>query len=126
MTLDHVALWTPNIERSRQFYSDYFGAVATDWYRDPDQQVPAYFLSFASGARLKVMQPAKLLAAGRDPVVGYAHLAFASGSVAAVQALTERLRRAGYPIIREPGPTAEGRCQSVIADPDGNPIEISS
>jgi len=125
-TLDHVALWTPNVERARQFYGEYFGAVATGWYRDPDRQVSAYFLSFASGARLQLMQPAKLLAAGRGPVVGYAHLAFASGSAATVQALTERLRRAGYPIIREPGPTAEGRYQSVIADPDGNPIEITS
>jgi lactoylglutathione lyase len=126
MTIEHVALWTPNLERSRQFYGEYFGAVATGWYRDPDQQFCAYFLSFASGARLELMQPVKLLAAGSSPVVGYAHLAFASASVATVQALTERLRRAGYLIIHEPGPTAEGTYKSVIADPDGNLIEITS
>ncbi|TVT43558.1 hypothetical protein FNT36_05590 [Hymenobacter setariae] len=128
MTLEHVALWTPNIERARQFYGDYFGAVATGWYRDPDQQFSAYFLSFASGAQLELIQPTKLLAASRGPipVVGYAHLAFASDSVATVQALTEQLRRAGYPIISKPGPTAEGSYQSVIADPDGNYIKITS
>jgi lactoylglutathione lyase len=126
VTLEHVALWTPNVERARQFYGDYFGAVATGWYRDPDRQLSAYFLSFASGARLKLIQPAKLLAAGRGPVIRCAHLAFASGSVATVQALTERLRRAGYLIISEPGLTARGRYQSVIADPDGNSIEITS
>jgi lactoylglutathione lyase len=126
MTLEHIALWTPNLERSRQFYGAYFGAVATGWYRDPGRQVYAYFLSFASGARLELLQPAKLLAAGQGPVVGYAHLAFASGSASTVQALTERLRRAGYPIIREPGPSAGGSYQSIIADPDGNPIEIIS
>jgi lactoylglutathione lyase len=126
MTLEHVALRTPNLERSRQFYSVYFGAVATGWYRDPGRQFAAYFLSFASGARLKLIQPAKLLAAGRGPAVGYAHLAFASSNAATMQVLTERLRWAGYPIIREPGITAEGRYQSVIADPDGNPIKITS
>jgi lactoylglutathione lyase len=94
--------------------------------RPPGRQFAAYFLSFASGARLKLIQPAKLLAVGRDPAVGYAHLAFASSNAATMQALTERLRWAGYPIIREPGITAEGRYQSVIADPDGNPIEITS
>lgn len=126
MTLEHVALWTPNIERARQFYGEYFGAVATEWYRDPDRQFSAYLLTFASGARLELMQPAKLLAAGRGPVVGYAHLAFASGSVATVQALTERLRQAGYSIISEPSLTAKGHYQSVIADPDGNFIKITS
>jgi lactoylglutathione lyase len=126
MTLEHVALWTPNLERARQFYGDYFGAVATDWYRDPGRQISAYFLSFASGARLELLQPAKLLAAGRGPVVGCAHLAFMSGSAVNVQALTERLRQAGHPIISEPGPTTQGRYQSVIADPDGNLIEITS
>jgi lactoylglutathione lyase len=126
MTLEHVALWTPNVERARQFYGDYFGAVATGWYRDPARQFSTYFLSFASGARLALIQPAKLRAADRGPVVGCAHLAFASGSVATVQTLTERLRRAGYPIISEPGLTAEGSYQSVIADPDGNAINITS
>jgi lactoylglutathione lyase len=43
-----------------------------------------------------------------------------------VQALTERLRQAGYAIISEPGTTTQGRYQSVIADPDGNLIEINS
>jgi lactoylglutathione lyase len=126
MTLEHVALWTPNLERARQFYGDYFGAVATDWYRDPGRQVSAYLLSFASGAQLELLQPAKLLAAGQGPVVGCAHLAFTSGSAATVQALTERLRQAGYSIISEPGPTTQGRYQSIIADPDGNLIEITS
>jgi catechol 2,3-dioxygenase-like lactoylglutathione lyase family enzyme len=76
MTLEHVALWTPNVERARQFYGDYFGAVATGWYRDSARQVSAYLLSFANGARLELLQPAKLLAAGRGPVVGYRPLSF--------------------------------------------------
>ena len=59
------------------------------------------------------------------PVQGYAHLAFATGSAAAVEALTERLRLAGYPVLGEPRTTGDGYYESVVADPDGNPIEIT-
>jgi lactoylglutathione lyase len=125
MTIEHVALWTSDLERSRQFYSEYFGAMASAWYRNPNRQFSSYFLSFASGARLELMQQPKLLAAGPGPALGYAHLAFASGSAAAVQALTERLRGAGYPVISEPRLTGDGYYESVIADPDGNLVEIT-
>ena len=125
MTIEHVALWTPDLERSRQFYSKYFGASASARYRNPVRQFSSYFLSFASGARLELMQQPQVLAAGPGPALGYAHLAFASGSVAAVQALTERLRGAGCPIVSEPRTTGDGYYESVIADPDGNLVEIT-
>jgi lactoylglutathione lyase len=125
MTIEHVALWTPDLERSRQFYSEYFGAVASARYHNPARQFSSYFLSFASGARLELMQQPMLQAAGSGPALGYAHLAFASGSTDAVQALTERLRSAGYPIISEPRTTGDGYYESVIADPDGNLVEIT-
>jgi lactoylglutathione lyase len=125
MTIEHVALWTLDLERSRQFYSAYFGALASGWYRNPARQFSSYFLSFASGARLELMQQPKLLAASPGPAYGYAHLAFASGSVAAVQALTERLRGAGYAVVSEPRTTGDGYYKSVIADPDGNLVEIT-
>ena len=123
MTIEHVALWTPNLERSRQFYSEYFGASASALYRNPGRQFSSYFLSFASGARLELMHQPQLLAAGPGPAQGYVHLAFASGSAAAVQALTERLRGAGYPIVSEPRTTGDGYYESLVADPDGNLVE---
>ena len=66
------------------------------------------------------------LRAAPDPATpgqSYAHLAFATGSAAAVEALTERLRRAGYPVRGEPRTTGDGYYESVVAD--GNPIEIT-
>ncbi|MFD1875584.1 VOC family protein [Hymenobacter bucti] len=125
MTIEHVALWTPDLERSRQFYSEYFSALASACYRNPSRQFSSYFLSFAGGARLELMQQPQLLAAGTGPAQGYAHLAFASGSVAAVQALTERLRGDGYPIVSEPRITGDGYYESIVADPDGNLVEIT-
>jgi catechol 2,3-dioxygenase-like lactoylglutathione lyase family enzyme len=64
MTIEHVALWTPDLERSRHFYSEYFGAVASAQYHNPGKQFSSYFLSFASGDRLELMQQPRLLAAG--------------------------------------------------------------
>jgi len=32
MRIDHIALWTTDIERCKQFYVDYFGATAGAGY----------------------------------------------------------------------------------------------
>lgn len=127
MRIEHVALWTTDLERARQFYVTYFGAVASAQYHNPVKQFTSYFLRFASGARLELMHRPALrpAAAGAAPLVGYAHLAFATGSPTAVDALTERLRAEGYPVLGAPRTTSDGYYESVVADPDGNPVEIT-
>ncbi|WP_046246662.1 VOC family protein [Hymenobacter terrenus] len=124
MYLTHIALWTPDLERSCAFYTTFFGAVAGPRYHNPIREFTSYFLSFASGARLELMhQPALPVAAGSH--LGYAHLAFATGSPAQVNHLTERLRAAGYSVIGEPRTTGDGYYESVVADPDGNLLELT-
>ena len=127
MTIEHVALWTTDLERARQFYEQYFAATASARYHNPAKDFTSYFLHFASGARLELMHRPALLSVADPtaPAGGYAHLAFATGSRAAVDALTERLRAAGYPILGEPRTTGDGYYESVVADPDGNPLEIT-
>lgn len=56
---------------------------------------------------------------------GIAHLAVSVGSKEAVDQLTERLRAAHYTIENEPRTTGEGYYESVVADPEGNYIEIT-
>jgi lactoylglutathione lyase len=128
MTIEHVALWTADLERARHFYEAYFGATAGARYHNPAKDFTSYFLRFASGARLELMhRPGLLVPAARTiPAVGYAHLAFATGSRAAVDSLTERLRAAGHPVLGEPRTTGDGYYESVVADPDGTCIEITS
>jgi lactoylglutathione lyase len=128
MTIEHVALWTADLERARHFYEAYFGATAGARYHNPAKAFTSYFLRFASGARLELMHQPDLLAAPARtvPAVGYAHLAFAAGSRAAVDSLTERLRAAGYRVLGEPRTTGDGYYESVVADLDGTPIEITS
>ena len=65
---------------------------------------------------------------GRDlerPCTGYAHLAFSVGSREAVEQLTDRLRRAGYPVLSGPRTTGDGYYESCVAGVEGIPVEIT-
>jgi len=56
MRIEHVAIWTHDLERSRYFYETYFGGTANAKYVNPRKQFESYFLTFADGARLELMQ----------------------------------------------------------------------
>ncbi|NQU22440.1 MAG: VOC family protein [Candidatus Nealsonbacteria bacterium] len=60
-----------------------------------------------------------------SPRPGYAHLALSVGSEHDVDALTERLRAAGVPVVGGPRRTGDGCYESTVLDPDGNHIEIT-
>jgi lactoylglutathione lyase len=125
MRIEHVAVWTDDIERLRAFYARYFQATAGAVYDNPVKQFRSYFLSFASGARLEIMQRPALAAAAAHPARGYAHLAISLGSEAGVDALAARLREDGYPLVDGPRRTGDGYYEAVVLDPDGNRIEIT-
>jgi lactoylglutathione lyase len=124
--IEHVALWTSDLEQLREFYVRWFGASANDGYENPGKQFRSYFLRFGSGARIEVMHAHALGEAGAQPALGYAHLALSLGSDAAVDALTARLREAGVPVLDGPRRTGDGYYESVILDPDGNRIELTA
>ena len=44
---------------------------------------------------------------------------------AQVRDLTERLRQDGYAVLGEPRTTGDGYYESVVADPEGNRVEIT-
>ena len=56
---------------------------------------------------------------------GYIHLAFSLGSREAVDALTERLRQNGYPVLSGPRVTGDGYYESCVLDPEENQIELT-
>jgi lactoylglutathione lyase len=124
--IEHIALWTRDLERLRHFYELYFNARAGARYRSARRPFESYFLSFPSGSRLEIMKLPDLADAHRGPdAVGLAHLAIATGSRENVLALTERLRTDGYTIAGEPRTTGDGYFESAVLDPDGNPIELT-
>jgi lactoylglutathione lyase len=126
MRIEHVALWTRDLEGLRTFYERYFGATAGARYHNPKKQFQSCFLSFHGGARLELMHSPQIVEAGRaESHCGYAHVAVALGSQEAVDVLTARLRADGYPVLDGPRRTGDGYYESVVLDPDGNRIELT-
>ena len=135
----HVALWTRDVERLellREFYERHFGARAGAPYRSARRPgFVSYFLTFASGAQLELMTLPGDVAAGAplhgtsaadEPRSGYAHIALSLGSAEAVDALTARLAAAGVPVLSAARWTGDGFYESVVADPDGNVVELTA
>ena len=128
MHIEHVAIWTHDLERLRQFYETYFGGTANTKYVNPRKQFESYFLTFADGSRLELMQRPDVPLSKNDveqQFTGYIHLAVSTGSREAVDALTDRLRADGYRILDGPRTTGDGYYESTTLDPDGNRIEIT-
>ena len=128
MYIEHVALWTRDLQGLKTFYVTYFGARAGDRYVNPGKGFESYFLTFASGARLELMRMPGIPDSLNDPerqFIGYIHLAFSVGSLAAVDDLTARLGRDGYRVVDGPRHTGDGYYESCVLDPDGNRVEIT-
>ncbi len=126
--IDHIAVWTDDIPRLAAFYATHFGAVAGPSYANPAKGFESCFIRLADGARIELMRTTTLAPQPAPPGsqrMGWTHLAIAVGSEEAVDALTERLRRSGYPVIDGPRRTGDGYYESVILDPDGNRVEIT-
>jgi lactoylglutathione lyase len=128
MRIEHIAIWTSDLERCRQFYVRYFGAVAGEPYRNAQKGFASCFLNFVDGARIELMKTTTL-----SPVViesgaqrmGLTHFAIALGSEQQVDELTARLKSDGYPVIDGPRRTGDGYYESVVLDPEGNRLELT-
>jgi lactoylglutathione lyase len=126
MKIEHVALWTSDLDRSLQFYISFFGAEPGAKYVNSAKPFESYFLRFHDGARLELMWKPKLRERTMDSESrGWVHVAFEVGSVGAVDAISNRLRSAGY-LREEPRWTGDGYYEAVALDPDGNRIEIAA
>lgn len=126
MKLEHVGIWTRDLEVARQFYTSHFGCAATPRYDNSRTGFSSYFLSFPDGARIELMQqPEEAERRAGDPARRAGHLALSVGSESAVIELTARLGQAGVPVVSQPRRTGDGYFESVITDPDGNRIELT-
>ncbi len=133
MKIEHLALWTVDLERMRDFYIRHFHAEAGPRYRNEKTGFESYFLGFEEGARLEIMQRPDIGRRAESPAAntarpaqtaGYAHLALCVGDTQAVDELTARLQASGVTVLSAPRWTGDGYYESVIADPDGNHIEL--
>ncbi|MGL5278318.1 MAG: VOC family protein [Cetobacterium sp.] len=125
MKIDHIAIYTNDLERLKDFYEKYFSAVSNSKYHNPKTGLETYFLSFENGARLEIMtRPNLNTNEAISPFCGFIHLAFSLGSKGTVDSLTNRLVEDGYTLLSGPRTTGDGYYESCILDPDGNQIEL--
>jgi catechol 2,3-dioxygenase-like lactoylglutathione lyase family enzyme len=121
--LDHIAMLTPDVERSKQFYCDWAGMCVIHDRRDPDTDHQVAWVRLAddpNGLVIVMIQSDEPLHKGRMD-----HFGFHVTSRADVDAIAERARIENI-LVDEPqyaGPIVGYFC--TINDPDGNLLEFS-
>ncbi|MFT4145728.1 MAG: VOC family protein [Mobilitalea sp.] len=125
MRINHLALYTNDLERMRSFYMKYFNAASNEGYHNKTTGLRTYFLSFEDSTRLELMTRPQLEEISPVPFqTGYIHIAFSAGSKDNVDSLTAQLEKDGYIVASKPRTTGDGYYESCVLDPDGNQIEI--
>jgi len=130
MTLEHVAIWTNNLEALREYYIKYFDGRANDKYRNAKTNFESYFLTFESGARLELMSRPHIPSNANDTVneqhLGIIHLAFGVSSSEDVDRKAQQLQRDGFKILSGPRKTGDGYYEFETLDPDNNRVEVTT
>lgn len=127
MKIEHVALWTSDLEGMRNFYMHYFDASSNEVYYNHTREFRSYFLRFEGECRLELMEMPGIPKSKNDPLkqfTGIIHFALKLGSRGEVDRITAQLREDGFKIVSEPRTTGEGYYESVFLDPDGNRVEL--
>ncbi len=128
MTIDHVAIWTYNLEGMRNFYMHYFDAASGPAYYNHSKEFRSYFLNFSGTCKLELMEMPNVPLNKNNPLkqfTGIVHFAVNAGSREKVDQLANRLREDGFKVIGEPRITGNNNYESIVLDPDGNRIEIT-
>lgn len=128
MKIEHIALWTSDLERMKDFYMKYFKMTCGEKYVNSQKKFSSYFLSCnGGGARIELMHRPDILEhqSGKGISNGLTHFAFSVGSRELVNLITEKLRADKFTIHGEPRVTGDGYYESVVLDPEGNLVEIT-
>lgn len=83
MRIEHVAIWTKDIEVMKHFYTKYFNAESEKKYVNPNKNFSSYFLTFQEGTRLELMHKPEILHIKNTHIteyIGIIHIAISVGS----------------------------------------------
>jgi len=125
--IDHIAIWSKDIELLKKFYQKYFNCKSNKKYINKQKKFKSFFLKFTNEVRLEIMQMPEIPENKNDPIrqyLGIIHFAINVNGKKNVNKITESLKNDGYQIISKPRLTGDGYYESCILDPDGNRVEI--
>lgn len=125
MKITHIAVYSKDLEKSKEFYTKYFNGTSNNKYEN-SEGFSSYFVTYNSGANLEIMS--HVLLEEREPkdkVNGWSHVAFSVGTAEKVVELTERIVSDGFELLSPPRRTGDGYFESCVSDPDGNRVEIT-
>lgn len=126
MRMEHVAMYVNDLEGTKHFFEKYFSAKSNAGYHNPNTDFRSYFLSFADGARLEIMNKPQMADQEKElNRTGLIHIAFSVGSKEAVDELTAKIKKDGYEVVSGPRTTGDGYYESCIVGIEGNQIEIT-
>lgn len=127
MKIEHIAIWTSDLEKMKKFYLRFFKLKSNIKYYNPQKKFSSYFLSFETGARIELMHKPDIEKnfAQIEPILGLTHFAISLGSKEQVDKLTKQISEEGFRIIGQPRTTGDGYYESIIEDPEGNLIELT-
>lgn len=126
MNIDHIAIWTDDIEIEKDFFLKYFECTVNEKYVNKAKQFFSYFITFPGGARIELMNRADITMKRAGETLGIAHIAVNAGSREKVDRLTQVLEHDGYTVASGPRVTGDGYYESSVLDPENNIIEIIS
>lgn len=126
MRIEHIAMYVNDLEKAKDFFVKYFGAVPNEGYHNKNTDFRSYFLSFDDGARLEIMTRPEMEDMEKTPArTGLIHIAFSVGSKERVDELTAELKAEGYKVLSGPRTTGDGYYESCVVGIEGNQIEIT-
>lgn len=125
MNIAHVALWTRNLDAQVHFWETVFGGQRNERYLSKNRPgFESHFITLSDGPTIELMTVPDLPDRPSHPeFVGWAHIALNVGSEADVDRMAEQARL-NNTLLSAPRMTGDGYYEAVIADPDGNRIEL--
>ena len=117
--IEHVAAWVIDLERARSFYERWFHAASGPEYSSAKRDFRSRFLSLDGGPRFELM-------VSPHETPRPAHIAISVGSRSTVDQLVKEMEQAGVQIVSGPRVTGDGYYEAVIADSEGNLVEITA
>jgi lactoylglutathione lyase len=124
--IDHVALYTSDLEAAASFWRQCFGAEIGEPYLSARR--PGFTSRFATlpdGPRIELMSAPWIEREINVERQGWDHIALSLGDREAVDRFVEHVRSLGHS-ISSPRTTGDGYYEAVVQAPDGTRVEVTA